>query len=194
LKNILHLPLSIPQVYDLVQRLVGASEISRHLYPYLINTGNQLVLDVGAGTGLYMGLLSSGAKYIWSDVDWHKYKGFKERPGTALGMMSDATMIALADQSVDYALCAALSHHIPDDRLNLLFQELARVVRGKLIFLDAVQAPSMAAKLLWAADQGSFPRAESTIRAALETHFDIVSSERFSVYHHYVLFVGIPKH
>lgn len=192
-RKIIHAPLSAPQAYDLVQRLVGSAEIARRLQARLADTDGQVVLDVGAGTGLYMSLFPLGAKYIWLDLDRHKEKGFRARSSTAMGVMSDGTRIALIDQSVDCVLCVALSHHIPDDRLPLLFQELARVTRKKLVFLDAVKSSNPIGNLLWTLDQGSFPRPESALRSAIETYFEIKTLESFHVYHHYILCVGVPK-
>ncbi len=193
LKKIIHAPLSMPQVYDFVQRLFGSAKIASRLQARLSETDGWVVLDVGAGTGLYMSLFPPDARYIWLDLDRQKKKGFRIRSSTAMGVMSDGTRIALADKSVDYVLCAALSHHIPDARFPFLFQELARVARKKLIFLDAVKSSNPIGNLLWALDQGSFPRPEQFLRSAMETCFLLENVEAFQIYHHYILCVGSPK-
>lgn len=168
--------------------------MSRHLQHYFSNiVPGDVLLDAGAGTGLYMPAIPSATKYIWLDLDPQKLQGFKARAPTTPGLMCDATMIALGDKTVDYALCVALSHHLDDAGLPLLFQELARVVRKKLVFLDAVKTNNLIGNVLWALDQGSFPRATEAIRSAIEGHFDVESTEMFHIYHHYFLCTGVPR-
>ena len=70
------------------------------------------MLDVGAGTGLYLALFPSTAKYIWLDNDREKLQGFQTRASAAVpAILGDGTRIGLHDKSVDYATCIAVTHH-----------------------------------------------------------------------------------
>ena len=102
-------------------------------------------------------------------------------------------MIPFGDKAVDYALCAALSHHIADDDLSYLFKELARVVRKKLIFIDAVKSPKLISRMLWAIDRGAFPRTAGKLCSAIEMYFDIESTRPYKVYHQYIMCICTPK-
>ena len=153
----------------------------------------QSVLDVGAGTGLYASLLPPNTSYIWSDLAPLKYKGFRTKIPSTPAVLCDATMIALADKSVDSAICIAVSHHIDDVGLTMLFRELARVVRKRLFFLDAVRTNHLMSKALWALDQGSYPRDETSLRLEIEKYFDFEKIDKYQVYHRYFLCTCVPK-
>jgi len=165
------------------------------LAPYLAQTGGQIVLDIGAGTGNYTSLLPQSATYLGLDIDPKKLQAFEAKWPFGLAIVGDATRICLKDKSVDYALCVALSHHLLDSQLSLLFGELARVVRQGLIFLDAVEyKESKISNLLWKYDRGSYPRSMEALCGAIERWFEIEEIERYAIYHHYILCMGKPRH
>ena len=180
-----------PRLYDGVQRLFGLEQTRRRLRPLLANTAGRLVLDVGAGTGLAVPVLPRSARYVWLDNDADKLRGARAAGGGLRGMLGDATRLGLRDLSVDVALCFAMSHHLDDAELEAMLTELARVVRERLVFLDAVLVPgSTRSRLMWAIDRGQHPRTLSALRAALERRFTISTLEEYTVYHRYLLCTG----
>lgn len=195
LTRFLHRVVSNPWVYDRVQYLLGFQQTCRRLMPYLAQTDGQIVLDVGAGTGNLAGLMPRSATYLWLDNDSQKLQGFKTKWLSSLGMLCDATRICLKDKSVDYALCIALAHHLSDMELPLLFSELARVIKQKLIFLEPLKyKESKISNMLWKYDRGRYPRSIQAICSAIEPWFEIEQKERYSIYHHYILCINKPKH
>ncbi len=126
-------------VYDLIQHVTGLEYTRRKLQPHLAQMAGQVVPDVGAGTGLYRSLLPDTAQYLWLDNDPEKLRGFKRKHALMCAMLGDATRIGLKVKSVDYALAVAVAHHPGGAQLLLLISELARIVRHKVIFLDALE-------------------------------------------------------
>lgn len=162
--------------------------------PYLQQMENQTVLDVAGGTGNYASLLPQSATYLWLDKDHQKLKGFQKKWPSSLAILGDATRIGLRDKSVDSALCIALSHHLSDKELNSLFSELARVVKRKCIFLDAVENKgSKISNLIWNYDRGSHPRSAEMICTAIERWFKLEQVEHYSIYHRYLLCAGTSR-
>ncbi len=186
---------SQPRIYDIIQALGGLRHTRRRLAPYVAHLEDCTVLDVGAGTGLIVPLLPSTSRYVWLDKDPVKLKGFRLRAGNrARCVLGDATCLGLKNGSVDLAVCIAVSHHLAPDEFELAVDELARVVRRRLVFLDALDRPSSRiSRLLWQLDRGSFPRSPAALRAILERRFEPEHVERYTVYHEYMLWVGRPR-
>ena len=182
-----------PWVYDRVQRLAGAGVVRRRLRPRLAETGGRTVLDVGAGTGLYLSCLPPSARYIWLDNDLRKLEGFRSTPPARHALLGDAACLGLRDASVDFATCTNVSHHLDDGQLARCVDELARVVRGKLILHDAVTTARPISRLLWSLDRGSHPRSRDALVAAVQQRFDIEDLEQYSTWHEYLLLVAVPR-
>jgi SAM-dependent methyltransferase len=187
-RRALHTFVARPGVYDLVQRAAGRDRILRRLAPALGGTVGETVLDVGAGTGTFAALLAPDARYVWVDADPRKLAGARQIGGEAV--LGNALSLPVADGAVDAAICSALSHHLADDALARLVDEIARVVRGRVFFLDAVRSSSPAAAALWALDRGAHPRPEEVLLRALDRRFALEVVDRFSVLHRYVFVVG----
>jgi len=183
-----------PWAYNLTQRLAGLDIIKRRVAPILAATAGKTVLDVGAGTALYLTVLPQAARYVWLDNDPQKLRGFQ---GPVIGkrraVIGDAVNLGLRDRSVDCVLCLHLTHHLDDTELARLVDELARVVRQTLIFQDAVKTRRLASRLLWRWDRGSHPRDAESLMAALRTRFEIERAERYSTLHEYLLIVAVPR-
>lgn len=193
IRDIAHQVVARPLIYDTVQRLVGRDYVASRLHPYLAETANSSLVDIGAGTGLYLSSLPADVRYIWLDNDRDKLAGFQSK-GTAFpALLGDGAQLALKDKSVDYALCVSITHHLTDEQLLLMCRELARIVRKKLILVDALDTPAWQSALLWHYDRGSHPRTAEHLTSIVETAFTIKSSERFAVHHRYIILTGQPR-
>src|SRR5439155_24151670 len=108
----------------------------------------------------------------------------KSRSAAVLG---DATNLPLRDRSVDWAICVSVSHHLDDHGFGLMLDELRRVTRDRVVFLDAVASPAVRSRLLWRYDRGRHPRPVEVLRRELSSRFEIVSAEEFTTLHRYLL-------
>jgi ubiquinone/menaquinone biosynthesis C-methylase UbiE len=183
-----------PRLYDLVQRVVGLEATRERLEPHLAELEAGTLIDIGAGTGTWLGLVPEHVDVVAVDVDSEKLAKLRAKHPDVRTVAGDATHLPFEDGAADYALCVALTHHLDDSGLDSLAGELARVARRKVILLDAVsdQAPR-SARLLWALDRGSYPRPLSQIREALERQLVLEHVETYSVRHRYLLCTGVPR-
>jgi ubiquinone/menaquinone biosynthesis C-methylase UbiE len=183
-----------PFVYDLIQRLAGAAEIRTRLQRWLGETAGYSVLDVGAGTGLYVSCFPPSARYVWLDNDPQKLAGFRHaHPDQASALLGDGSALGLRDLSVDYASCVNATHHFDDTQLAAVFAELARVVRRGVILQDAVKTPRLLSRALWSLDRGSHPRTADALLAMCRQSFEIQAVERFVLRHEFVLVRAVPR-
>ena len=188
-----HRVASHPAVYDAIQRTVGTPRTRELLREHLAGAAGKTVLDVGAGTGRLRDTLPDGAKYVWLDNDPQKLSGFKAKRPEDETILADATQIPLGDKSVDYAVCVAVAHHLPEDAFPRLVTELARVVRERLLFVDALREQAAIGRLLWGFDRGTHPRSADELLSTLQGAFELDDVERYSKLHRYVFCVARPK-
>jgi SAM-dependent methyltransferase len=150
-----------------------------------------MVLEVGAGTGNWADLVPFGASYLWLDNDPEKLKGFRAKWPYARAVLGDATALPFQNHAVGTVLSVAVTHHVPDEGLPHLVDEMARVARDRLIFVDAVDVPGrVVSSTLWKYDRGSYPRSAGALRRALEPRFLVDRVENYSAYHRYLLCVA----
>jgi SAM-dependent methyltransferase len=179
-----------PFIYDLVQRLAGAEQIFRRLRTILAEAEGADVLDAGAGTGSYEAVLPRSARYIWLDPDSQKLAGFRTK-SSSTAVLGDATRMPLKDGSVDWALSIGVSHHLDDEQLTRMLDEIRRVVRSRFLFLDPVVTPRFASRALWHYDRGRHPRTAGDLRRQLSERFDLLADQEFTILHRYLLVTAI---
>jgi ubiquinone/menaquinone biosynthesis C-methylase UbiE len=184
--NALGAIVSSPVVYDLVQRLTGAEKTLARLRKILEDAAGGLVLDVGAGTGSLEAALPPATGYLCVDADPQKLDRFQAKSRSA-AVLGDATNLPVRDQSVDWAICVSVSHHLDDDGFGLMLDELRRVTRERVVFLDAVTSPAWQSRLLWRYDRGRYPRSVEVLKRELSARFEIVAAEEFTLLHRYLL-------
>jgi ubiquinone/menaquinone biosynthesis C-methylase UbiE len=193
LPQILEKIVAIPRIYDGVQRIAGREENYRRLMPFLLRAKGETLLDTGAGTGEITRILDPTTRYTWLDIDPQKLSGFRQKCPRGLAVLGSVTEIPLAQSSMHTTLCAAVSHHLTDPELGKMFAELARVCRKRFIFLDAVEKRNSAvSNFMWRYDRGSYPRTAERLIAMLQQHFVMEETQQYSIFHHYLLFVGRP--
>lgn len=192
IQGFLHRLVSKPAVYDWVQALAGATQVRRRLTPFLAGA-RENVLDIGGGTGGAYEFVPSSARYIVVDIDPEKIDGLKRKGSPGSAVVGDATSLCFADASVHTALCVAVSHHLDDRQLRAMFAEAARVVQERFIFVDALRTERIASRALWHYDRGSHPRTAAVLEAEMSRLFVLEHVEIFTIYHSYVLIVGMVR-
>jgi SAM-dependent methyltransferase len=184
---------SSPLVYDIVQRAAGANSVRKWLAPFLVESASHTLLDIGAGTGAIKSWIPPSTDYIWIDNDPKKLLGYRSRGLSAGGVLTDASQLCFADKSIDYALCMAVSHHLTGEEIRRSLQEISRVVRHRLFFVDALDSPRIASRALWRLDRGSYPRTSDVLLEHIGQSFDVERVETFQVLHRYILCIARPK-
>lgn len=193
LLELAHQIASRPWVYDRIQQAAGVNQVYRKLAPHL-RDARGLVLDVGGGTGSLRAHCPPSQRYVCLDIEWKKLQGFRSKFPQGSGVFGDATCMPIAGGSVDTAICMFIAHHLPGELLLKMFSEVERTLRagGRLILLDPVLTDqTIAGRILWKLDRGSFPRTGGLLRQVAEQRFALVHWDEFAIWHTYVL--GIFK-
>jgi SAM-dependent methyltransferase len=183
-----------PRVYDAVQAAAGAAKVRERLRPHAQKFAGTRVLDVGAGTGGYIGVVPDPAEYVALDLDPEKLERLRAKWPQVKTIVGDASKLDLPPRSFDHALCTFLVHHLDDDGVAGLTAGLRDAVRESLLLIDPLRVERrLRSRLLWSIDAGSYPRSVDELLAALEKDFVVEHEERFAVHHAYLLCVARPR-
>ena len=189
--KIAHQIAALPFVYDLIQRAVGCGPIFKILQPHLAATSASTLLDLGAGTANFRPLAPPSAKYIWFDSDPVKLAGYRAKFHSGSSLLGNGGQLRFREQSIDFALFAAVSHHLNDEEFNSTLAALTKILRHRLICFDAFKSEDgLSSNLLWCLDRGCYPRSRDSLIDFVSRYFDIESVEDLSTYHRYVLIVA----
>jgi SAM-dependent methyltransferase len=191
LLKLVHEFASLPWVYDRIQQAVGVKKVYAKLAPHLgAGREQELVLDIGGGTGSLKIHCAPSQRYVCLDIEWPKLQGFRAKFPEESGILGDATCLPIASGSVDTAICMFVAHHLDDELLRKMFSEVERTLRpgGRLLLLDPIlDVGRIAGRILWKLDRGSFPRTPAILKRALEQRFALEHWSEFAVWHKYVL-------
>lgn len=183
-----------PRIYDAIQTLGRYHITARRLQSLLADASNQLVLDMGAGTGNLARLLPPDAEYLAIDNDPARIRSLEQKVPGARCMVRSALETGLEDDAVDWSVCNGLAHHLEDEDVPRLIAELARVTRERLIFVEPLwPGGRLINAILWRYDRGSHPRPESTLLTALRAHFVLDQVEHLRPSQEVLICVGRPR-
>lgn len=183
-----------PRLYNAVQLLGGWKLVTaRRLRSALAGASGQ-VLDIGAGTGNVADLLPPGTTYVAVDNDPVRVRYLEHKLPTARCLLRSALDTGLEDDAVDWTVCVGLAHHLEDEDLPRLIREMARVTRKRLVFVDPLwPGKPVIDDILWRVDRGCHPRPETTLLAALRSHFIVDRVERLRPLHESLLCLARPS-
>ncbi len=177
--------LGVPWVYDRLRPLaVGGFDLST-VFGWLETSADDVVLDVGCGTGFALEQLSSYQAYHGFDPDERaieKARSTHSRPNTHLNarIMTPADVESLRPTKV---LLLGLMHHLSDDEVRELLRilQIGGTVR-RVITWDPVYRPGKYIKnILGRLDRGKYVRYEEGYVQLVESAgWDIVEQLGFS--------------
>jgi ubiquinone/menaquinone biosynthesis C-methylase UbiE len=182
----------VPIVYDLAQIAFGGRQSVARVRAHLAAIAPSSVLDVGGGTGFYASAVPNGARYVVVDLDAAKLRRVQRRVPRAEAVLADATQLPIGKNAFDVSLFIAVAHHLSDAALDLALSELARVTRGRVVFLDPIASRRRTARALWRLDRGSLQRSAADLTRRAAQWFELKHVESYSIRHDYVLWVGSP--
>lgn len=100
------------------------------------------VLDVGAGSGEMLGYIAQfasrtgrKAKLTGLDLNEISARTVAQNPAIAT-VRADALRMPFGDDSVDYAICSLFTHHLSDEQVINVLQEMSRVSRRGIFVID----------------------------------------------------------
>jgi ubiquinone/menaquinone biosynthesis C-methylase UbiE len=194
LLRLIHHVASYAWIYDRIQRAVGVDKLYAKLQVRLNgDSAPARLLDVGGGTGTLKKICPPACQYICLDIEEEKLKGFRRKWPTGQAIWGDATCMPIASESLDAVICMMVAHHLSDDLLPKMLNEVRRILRpgGRFLLLDPVyDKKRLPGRILWRLDRGSFPRTPGILRPLVEQHFELIHRDQFSIYHSYFFAIG----
>lgn len=170
--------LSIPQVYDLFQELVGATRSRRKVCSehFRVRPGDRIV-DVGCGTAQILAFFPRDIHYRGFDLDPGYIEAAQARYGdrAAFACADITTLPADAIPPCDLAIAFGVLHHLDDDGARALLANLYDRLApgGRLVTIDPAFDPAQSAlaRALISRDRGQNVRDGEGYRALAPTAF-----------------------
>jgi ubiquinone/menaquinone biosynthesis C-methylase UbiE len=128
----------------LYDQIGGGYDITRRADPYITNRilrhsqprAGQKYIDLACGSGNYtIALKAAGMDISGIDISWSMLDTARQKDPTTDWILGDAEALPLADNSVAGACCVLAVHHF--DNLQEVFNEIARVVTGRLVIFTS---------------------------------------------------------
>jgi SAM-dependent methyltransferase len=102
------------------------------------------VLDVGAGSGELLRVVSKWAgennkeaQLVGLELNARSARAIREESaGSISSVNADALAEPFVSEAFDYSMCSLFTHHLTDDQVVRLFQELSRVTKSRIVVID----------------------------------------------------------
>lgn len=170
--------LSIPAVYELFQRAVGAhSSRSTYVRDHVRPQEGELVLDIGCGPGDILPHLPAGVQYHGLDHSAAYISAAKQRYGErGLFEVKDvADLVAEQPSSYDVIMANGVLHHLDDETVGHVLRTARLLLKpgGRWVSFDGCYTPgqSRVAKMLLDRDRGRHIRTEPQYLALIRRSF-----------------------
>lgn len=169
--------LSVPSVFELFQRLVGAPALQRRFVDVFARPRpGDRVIDLGCGTGAILEHLPEGISYVGVDISRKYIDAANARfHGRGTFLCSNVLTTDLSQYApFDLAVSVGVLHHLDEQSARAMVRLAARVVRpdGHLVTLDPCRIPgqSRIAKFLLDRDRGQYIRDADQYRALFASY------------------------
>ena len=135
-----------------VNRWLGdARALSRSLLVELSQLGLKRfsVLDVGAGSGELLRVVSKWARdngrqarLVGLELNSRSAKAIREESDEVISSVNaDALEEPFVSDAFDYSMCSLFTHHLTEDQIVRLLQELSRVTKRRIFVIDLHRHP-----------------------------------------------------
>ncbi|MBL4653818.1 MAG: class I SAM-dependent methyltransferase [Flavobacteriales bacterium] len=192
IRKIIHSIVAIPVVYDLAQYVLGGRVVVPKFQKQCeqITFSDGWIVDYAGGTGRARTFFKQISKYLLLDIDMVKIKGFRKKYPNDLVCHADVTCPPITPESADLVMAQSLMHHLTDEQMNAMFDEIPRILKpgGMLLICEPLANSSRYwGRLLWRYDRGSFPKPLDSLLAKVQENHTIIHQETFTVLHDYLI-------
>ncbi len=186
--NFLYRLLENPQVYEVIQKILGGDRVFRALKAAVEAELRQItyrnVLEVGCGTGLTKDCFAG--EYTGVDIN-PEYIKVVSRRGHGTFLVADATSLPFEDGLYDLVFTAGVLHHLKAQDRDRMLGEMMRVckLQGHILIADGL-VPSnrlnLIGYILAKLDRGRYKMRIGEFRDMINTAYRAPFSVRFEQY------------
>jgi ubiquinone/menaquinone biosynthesis C-methylase UbiE len=150
-----------PRIYNFLEKILslGNKSCEKCLLELIESKDTDLLLDVGCGTARYAELFSG--KYYGIDIN-KDYISYAKQNHKGIFLVMDAANIKFPDKTFDFVFNVGILHHISDEKVKLVLDEMKRVCKdgGKVFVIEAAYPSklNLIGYLLFKFDRGKHTR------------------------------------
>ncbi len=166
-------------VFHYGRALANGPQARREVEAALAADASERVLDLGCGTGGFCRV--TRGEYLGIDLSPSYVAFARWRWGSSRRRFAVLDLAALeASERFDGAIMVNCLHHLPDDAATAIFGQLARLVRRRLVVVDAdPDASGWLQRFFLSHDRGEHVRPAVAQRRLLEPHFRVTAVRHF---------------
>jgi SAM-dependent methyltransferase len=165
LRSVIDPLLEFPILYELSQRMLGASRSHTVFMRDHVRAGKtESLLDIGCGVGASLSHLTSENRYLGIDINSTYIARAQGKYVSRTFICSDVVNLDLSGHDpFSCAFAYGVLHHLDSDAANRMFDIVARNVTDRFVTIDPVirQNDHPIARYLVSQDRGRFVRTES---------------------------------
>lgn len=139
------------------------------------------VLDVGCGSGEFASVTQG--RYLGIDIDnqyINQAKKLYENDPTKQFLCKDLINAKLSDSEFYMTLLIDFTHHVSDEDLNNIFNEVNTITSHYIVISDPVKQSSnnILGRMLTYLDRGEYIRSEEDLNILITNHFNLLKGKR----------------
>lgn len=159
-----------PRLFNFVRTILDGGNLPK-IRNVLKKKGYDKILDIGCGTGGYIGMTNKDYVGVDNSPSFINYCKRKFENSRREFYLMDATKMSFPANSFDAAVIINTIHHLTDEQVIKVLKDMSRVSSKAVIILDALPPTrNPISKFFYSRDRGAhFRTLKEQISLALET-------------------------
>ena len=178
--------LSLPKIYQFLQNILSKDAGLSTLMSHIDAKEDDVVLDVGCGTGDIINFLPGNIKYLGLDLS-QKYIEAAKKKHSDKGMFFQSSVADFDYSKIgkpDVVILIGVLHHLNDDEVKQVFSEIGKIKKEntRVVTIDCcyTDPQNFLAKKIISMDRGQNVRFQNEYEALMQPYVKKIESKIYT--------------